>query len=258
MRKDGIASANNNEEVAVDAMGYNLGYYLNDYSAVGSPSANFEANIENSYIASNMDQLYNGNIAYMTTAFSNNALSSSGPQAMIYSYDQLNRIKGAEAFTDINITSNQWGTSTPQSEPYKTSYIYDANGNITELTRKGAAGEDMDNFSYKYHQSEYESPSEITNWEGKETNRLLAVLDVVNNGTEGLDLKPGQAFDDIDVTQNNYAYDEIGNLIKDEQENIANIEWTVSGKVKAIKRGDRLNFDTSTQPDHPTPWELLR
>jgi RHS repeat-associated protein len=35
---------------------------------------------------------------------------------------------------------------------------------------------------------------------------------------------------------NNYKYDELGNLIDDKREEIANIEWTVSGKVKHITR----------------------
>lgn len=34
----------------------------------------------------------------------------------------------------------------------------------------------------------------------------------------------------------NYAYDEVGNLIKDQSERIANIEWTVYGKVKKVQR----------------------
>ena len=44
--------------------------------------------------------------------------------------------------------------------------------------------------------------------------------------------------DDLDSQQqDNYAYDEIGNLIKDQQEGITNIEWTVYGKVaKATKQ----------------------
>ncbi len=35
---------------------------------------------------------------------------------------------------------------------------------------------------------------------------------------------------------NNYKYDALGNLIADKREQIANIEWTVSGKVKHITR----------------------
>jgi len=37
-------------------------------------------------------------------------------------------------------------------------------------------------------------------------------------------------------TANNYGYDELGNLIRDNAEQIANIEWTVQGKIKKITR----------------------
>lgn len=37
-------------------------------------------------------------------------------------------------------------------------------------------------------------------------------------------------------TANNYGYDEIGNLIRDRQEEIDNISWTVYGKIKSITR----------------------
>ena len=43
---------------------------------------------------------------------------------------------------------------------------------------------------------------------------------------------------------NNYAYDAQGNLIKDEQEQIAQIDWTVVGKVKRVTR-----TATSEKPD---------
>ncbi|MBU0488783.1 MAG: hypothetical protein KKA07_06910, partial [Bacteroidetes bacterium] len=41
---------------------------------------------------------------------------------------------------------------------------------------------------------------------------------------------------------NNYSYDKIGNLIKDISEGIENIEWTVSGKVRKIKRYSSSNL----------------
>ena len=37
-------------------------------------------------------------------------------------------------------------------------------------------------------------------------------------------------------TANNYGYDELGNLVRDAQEEIASIEWTVYGKMKKITR----------------------
>ena len=37
-------------------------------------------------------------------------------------------------------------------------------------------------------------------------------------------------------TNNNYSYDAEGRLVKDHQEEIDTIIWTVSGKVKEIRR----------------------
>ena len=40
---------------------------------------------------------------------------------------------------------------------------------------------------------------------------------------------------------NNYKYDEIGNLTKDNQEEIEEIKWRVDGKIAEIKRGSGSN-----------------
>ncbi|MBY0426109.1 MAG: RHS repeat-associated core domain-containing protein, partial [Cytophagales bacterium] len=47
-----------------------------------------------------------------------------------------------------------------------------------------------------------------------------------------------------DQHSDNYQYDDIGNLMKDDQEDIATIEWTLYGKVKKVTR-----TATSTKPD---------
>jgi RHS repeat-associated protein len=59
-------------------------------------------------------------------------------------------------------------------------------------------------------------------------------------GTGQLDTSNLQTF----LATANYAYDELGNLIRDRQEEIAAIEWTVYGKIKAVTR-----TGTSTKPD---------
>lgn len=245
MGRDAIASANNNEYVAKDAVGYNLGYFENDYSSIGSPPEDFEASISGSYIANNMNNLYNGNIAYMTTTFIDDASNAAGPQAMIYKYDQLNRIKGAEAYKHLNIDGNSWLSGGVLNNSYKTSYTYDANGNLERLTRNDQAGLPMDVLNYKYHHTKYEA-EEGSDWLGKNTNRLLAVQDSITNSAAANDIKDGQVYDNLSLVNNNYEYDAIGNLIKDDQENIEKIEWTVSGKVKSIKR---YSAEGVEQPD---------
>ncbi|WP_343785233.1 hypothetical protein, partial [Wandonia haliotis] len=55
----------------------------------------------------------------------------------------------------------------------------------------------------------------------------------------------GSLGDDLDnQSADNYTYDAIGQLISDEQEEIEEIVWTVTGKVAEIRRKA-----TSTKPD---------
>jgi RHS repeat-associated protein len=57
-------------------------------------------------------------------------------------------------------------------------------------------------------------------------------------------LEGSQAFTSATRTLNNYEYDDLGNLIKDDAEDISVIEWTVSGKIKNI-----LHVPTSESSD---------
>jgi RHS repeat-associated protein len=53
------------------------------------------------------------------------------------------------------------------------------------------------------------------------------------------------ASNDIDnQNANNYVYDEIGNLIQDESENITNIVWSIYGKVLELTKDDNYNVTT--------------
>ncbi|MEX6686185.1 RHS repeat-associated core domain-containing protein [Danxiaibacter flavus] len=91
---------------------------------------------------------------------------------------------------------------------------YDANGNILTLRRDGQKNKtDMDKLKYNYIAG---------------TNKLDYIQDTVTNTwyTEDMD---GQS-------AGNYSYDAIGNLVKDNQEGISNIDWTVYGKIKQITK----------------------
>jgi hypothetical protein len=89
-----------------------------------------------------------------------------------------------------------------------------------ELQRKNEAGAKIDNFRYNY---EDKTAGYLQN-----TNKLRGVDDLagVIATTEVLE----------DQDEDNYQYNDIGNLNKDNQEEIENIEWTVYGKVKAETR----------------------
>lgn len=235
--RDGIASALNKSDVAVDAIGINYGYYRGDYHSIGSGGGSFEADITGSYLdvdpINGIKDLYDGNISYMTTAFTDNATDGTGPQAMIYRYDQLTRLKSAVAYTNVDIASNTWGTANPDGR-YATSYTYDPNGNIKNLTRNDGDGQSMDNFEYKYQYShELPSPDDL---DGKERNRLLAVIDNETASATNDDLKDGQSFSNTTLDANNYVYDELGGLIEDKQEKIDLITRDYTGKTKTVER----------------------
>jgi hypothetical protein len=75
------------------------------------------------------------------------------------------------------------------------------------------------------------------------TNKLNYVDDSKSSGNYS---------DDIDdQASNNYDYDEIGNLISDDAEEIATIEWTVYGKIAGITRsgGTKPDLEYEYSPD---------
>lgn len=225
---DGVMSdANNpNRYFAQDEYGYSLGYFSNDYAAIDAPLAqnHFLASTASSSLASQTKDVYNGNISHMVTGIRRFMQGSAGPQAMIYTYDQLNRIKATNMTNTIDVNNNQWGTGT--STNYNENFSYDANGNILTLQRKNDQGQLMDDLTYKY--------LTIANGVSKNTNKLGAVSDAVGGGTD--DIKSGQVFNTADHRRDNYQYDNIGNLVRDSIEEIDTIQWTVSGKIKSIKR----------------------
>lgn len=220
-------------DFARDAFGYNLHYYEGDYQSIGSTSfLPSHGNNSNEYAA--LD-LFNGNISAMTTgnrAFVNDNKDILGQN---FKYDQLNRLVESKSFLMDQgaVSTNSWG-GIVSANKWSTDYAYDANGNLTDLMRRGhqALPIVMDDFEYHYKSG---------------TNQLTAVDDIAhtasgvtesvqsayfsesNGGVEDLD--HGQ-----DVANGNYTYDETGNLIKDVQEEIETMEWTVQGKVKKITR----------------------
>ncbi len=235
--KDALASSAN-PYFAEDAYGFTLGYYEDDYEDIGGKSlANkFEANLAGTDVETARSSLYNGNISYMSTALYNQAFDPAvnGPLAIVYGYDQLNRIKTSTSYTSSAVTStNNWEGAVSQGY-YDTYYNYDANGNLMQLGRKNEEGDEFDVFEYKYQHHDENNMSDES-FKKKYTNKLLAVEDQVSIGTS-YDIQEGQALNTTERTENNYVYDALGNLIRDGAENIDAIEWYGNGKIKSISR----------------------
>ncbi|MCD9611929.1 RHS repeat-associated core domain-containing protein [Tenacibaculum maritimum] len=205
--------------IAKDAYGYSLSYFLGDYLPRKENLENYFAVSTSTTLPENTKNLYNGNIKSMVTNMQdlkNNPLETAYNH---YIYDQLNRIKAMNAM----ILGNNG------IKNIKTGYVYDKNGNLQNLTRQALkAGEtvDMDAFSYRYK---------------KNTNQLLLVNDKVKkehfvSDIDDQEAQIGIPFDGSpeNKASHNYVYDEIGQLVKDRTAGIESIEWTVSGKVKRI------------------------
>lgn len=224
--KDGLGLSANHR-VAQDVMGYSLHYFNNDYLPIVNGNTTFIADQSNSDMLQNSSDLYNGNIARMVTTITDPNSRAVLPLGKTYRYDQLNRLKHAVSFDQLN--GNAWAGGAPAK--YENSFTYDANGNILTQTRKDDNNQVIDELAYFY-------PKNAANKTVR--NRLLYVSDNVDY--DALDIDPGMA-------TSNYAYDAEGRLIQDLQEGIDEIKWRVDGKVKSIKQSDNkpgeysLSFD---------------
>ena len=204
-----------------DVYGYTLQYNENDYNPIGRDSSFYQSVSSGGLVGRD---LYNGNIAKMSTYLTNLSSQSFGTQTRSFVYDELNRLKSSQVVG---------------STDYKTSYDYDANGNITGLTRYGMNGQPIDDLTYRYA---LDKKGNILN------NRLLHVNDKVRpvgNSSTSSDIKnQGDSYAQYDPTSHNYVYDKMGNLIKDKSEEIAEITWTATGKVS-----DVIRTNGSSKPD---------
>jgi RHS repeat-associated protein len=235
--------------ISYDAAGYALNYFaytngasfINDYKAI-EPTKNtttnrFDGDISTHPHFTATNSLFNGNIMAMATSIYTqqpSALSAAAaPQLATYKYDQLNRINLMQSTQSI--AANAWNNA-GASNNYRNEFTYDANGNILNQKRYNNTNSLIDNMSYQYH---------IDGAGKKQSNRLYHVNDVVANGVATTDIDDQGAFTPAPAAGialgqinalNNYAYDEIGNLIKDKQEGISSIDWTVYGKIKSIAR----------------------
>ena len=146
----------------------------------------------------------------------------------MYRYDQLNRLRNMKAFAGFNFTNNEWNYSSYDGR-YQNDFTYDANGNIKTQLRNDEAGNTINNLTY----NRFNISDKIIQ------NRLYSVNDVVAGSTFTDDIDDQGTFnntlDNVNIA-NNYAYDELGNLTKNTQKEIAEIKWTVYGKVQEVIR----------------------
>lgn len=238
-----------NKHFGRDAFGFALGYYANDYTPIENitPFAN-TANVQAQNLndepttqnGNNHSSLYNGNISHMVVAISDANEAPMDVLANNYRYDQLQRIKAMDVYHDGNVMlSNDFAAAglyraAGGESAYQTRYSFDKNGNLASLKRNGSGKDQngntialaMDEFTYNYYETSSNTASTTT--DPLESNRLSHVGDAIAASNYDTDIDPGQ------ITAN-YKYDASGQLIQDLDEEIEQIKWTVTGKVKEIK-----------------------
>jgi RHS repeat-associated protein len=212
------APENSNRGVAPDEFGFILQYFEGDYAAAGGTYNGTDYNAFSPATAGSVAgnasvNLYNGNIRMMTTAIGKLMQNSTPPLATAYTYDKLSRLEDAMYYN--NFAGNAWQATGTVLPDYRNTFTYDANGNIKTQVRNGSSEEGvaMDNLTYEYEPDQ---------------NRLKRVNDQASASSYNDDIK--------DQSGTNYTYDRIGNLVADENEKIAKIEWNVYGKIKKITR----------------------
>lgn len=230
MGRDGTwnTGAGQNGYFAQDAFGYSLRYFDNDYvpivSAAGSAQSDMTTTGGNIFRNSTYD-LYNGNIAAMITALTDHNEARVTVQGRAFRYDQLNRIKRSDAFTDANLVADNDWSSAAHTWDYYESFSYDFNGNITHAARNGinSVAQQMDSLDYWYP---YMNTTPVyTNMLDHAYENLSSSAD----GNYGIDI-------DHDQASGNYMYEANGNLRSDASEEIDHIDWTPAGKIWKITR----------------------
>ena len=246
MGADGLGGLNG--YAGRDVYGYSLHYFAGDYNASNTSMLNYSATA--STMGTTGSSLYNGNIREMYTALTNYDELAQKTHRTVYKYDQLNRITNMDG-TYMGFSG---GAITADESGYKSMYSYDANGNILTMKNWSSLIENtptltpklIDNLRYAYFEKDpgggspipTYSPGASNNSTMIATNRLAFVDDSVGAGYE--------EYGDIgDQDEYNYAYDKIGQLIKDDREGITNIVWTVTNKVKEVHKSnnDVIQFD---------------
>ena len=210
--------------VSTDEYGFSLGYNSGDFSTIGTSNA--IASTTGSGLDAASPNLYNGNIRHMVTTI--RYFGSGAMQAMAYKYDQLNRIRSAEQYTNYDTDENEWQSGGSGNTPYREKFTYDHNGNIITLKRNGQSGNtNLDDLHYYYYTTSGGTYDPASSTPSNATNKLAYVTDGISSTYT----------DDVDnQSSGNYIYDQIGQITGDVQEQIQTIEWTAYGKIKSITR----------------------
>ncbi|MEJ0034190.1 MAG: RHS repeat-associated core domain-containing protein [Bacteroidota bacterium] len=265
--------------IGKDVASFTLGYFQSDYSPINAAAP--PENAELMWVQM-MKQwygsipllnpgagLFNGNISWMITDLAKQGDLQSDPakgvQAMLYRYDQLNRLTKSRSLSYDGAAFVDRSHDPAAHDAYDEDFVYDANGNLTNLKRMDQNGALKDLFEYSYYDNSnklksihpiQESDLVINSGAITSDNNIYRNITIggsayVPSGatvelkaTQGIEMDPSlNVPDDTDfwphLIGNNgmYEYDEIGNLVRD-NENGVTIAWTPAGKVKTVTKDE--------------------
>ena len=222
--EDGLNSGDRTT-VARDVYAYSLDYYKDDFKPIGSGASALALTWTAGAKTEIGTDLFNGNISRTTVGLK--PLNNGTSVGYSYRYDQLNRIKNMRQHT---FNAGGWSAVTV-GNAIREDITYDGNGNILTYKRSGSKASstafDMDDMSYLY-------PRDVSG--GLINNRLQQLTDGVTSSVYADDLKNGQNVE-------NYKYDEIGNLVSDDQAGVDHIEWNLFGKIKRTDYKNRNDLN---------------
>ena len=126
----------------------------------------------------------------------------------------------AKAQNNFNYTNNVWEAGAASGSVYKNVFSYDRNGNILTQEKYDQSSVAIDNMTYLYKRN---ANNRLI------SNRLYNINDPVAYAAADID-DYSNPNNPTDVSNGQFDYDNIGNLQKDQNQEIENIEWTVYGK----------------------------
>jgi hypothetical protein len=199
-----------------DAFAFALGYYEGDYKPI-NPNATVSDTRDKLWDryretrdTTSAAGLYNGNISWMSTDLL--GLGSNRMQAMVYGYYQLHRIVQARSLTEYGPAG--FDERVNPVMPYDVDYSYDANED------RALRIAPVEQFS--------ESLSRVSG--GRHGRLTLKRLDENTSLRDDLTYEYNAGTNRLRNTDpahgENYTYEQIGNLIADVDEGIAEIQWT--------------------------------
>ncbi len=194
-----LKTVNNGTATNGDLFGYKLNYNTSDISGT--------------------TKLFNGNISEVHWVTANDNINRNYQ----YSYDALNRLVEANFNGGVQSFPNNVSQPVTQNENYSVKDIrYDKNGNLTHLERYGI----HNTYSGAGVNSTMDIVDGLDYFYAPNSNKLINVTDFADNA-------PGNGSDDIDngvfledyEDGDKFEYDINGNLTKDHNKEINNIEY---------------------------------